>query len=92
MSNDNGGEKISGEKIIKPDLEKAREDDGTILTVKINKEGSLNWTTKMPPPQLNFLLDTIKAHLFKPQEEKIIRPPGGIMNRIRQSGAFGKGK
>ena len=76
-------------KIIQPEPPK---DDGTVLVVSINNSGQITWTTKMPPPQLNFILDTIKNHLFKPKDTRVVSAPGSFMNRIKNSGAFGKKK
>jgi hypothetical protein len=89
--NGNGKEIKEQQKQIDEQLEKNVEKykefitKGTVLVVRLNEQGVPQWTSSLPPPDLNILLDRMKFNIVNPQ------PPKKQKNIITDiKGAFGK--
>ena len=86
--NDNGKDELQ-KKIneqTQKNVEKYKEfvTDTTVLVVRLNEQGSPQWTTSLDPVNLNMILDRIKFTIHIPQPKK----PKNIITDIK--GAFGK--
>ena len=61
---------------------------GTILVVRLNEQGTPQWTTSLEPAHLNVLLDRMKFCIVNPKPNLIQKPKGNIIADLK--GAFGK--
>ena len=80
MSDGNGDGKNLNPENKQPGGAASPQIDDTVLVVRMNKDGQIQWQSKLPPPQLNWILDIMKETLLKPKESTIVKPGGFIRN------------